>query len=173
MPKMEKEGRYLTLLSRREGCDASLDFFNAHRAQNTAGSVQFKPNAFYVVDADDRLAGVLPTRRLLTAPLEQQLSEVMISRVVAIPRTASVLEACEAFVLHKFLAFPVVTSVGGSTQSSCPSRVCLQFPHLRRLSSRIISTVPGCDAGKRFVSNRAANSRFWRRYSFIQCRLAA
>ena len=63
---------------------------------------------FYVVDADDRLAGVLPTRRLLTAPLEQQLSDVMISRVVAIPQTASVLEACEAFVLHKFLAFPVV-----------------------------------------------------------------
>ena len=63
---------------------------------------------FYVVDADDRLAGVLPTRRLLTAPLEQRLSDVMISRVVAIPQTASVLEACEAFVLHKFLAFPVV-----------------------------------------------------------------
>lgn len=63
---------------------------------------------FYVVDADDRLAGVLPTRRLLTAPLEQGVSDVMISRVVAIPQTATVLEACEAFVLHKFLAFPVV-----------------------------------------------------------------
>jgi magnesium transporter len=32
----------------------------------------------------------------------------MISRVVAIPQTATVLEACEAFVLHKFLAFPIV-----------------------------------------------------------------
>jgi magnesium transporter len=63
---------------------------------------------FYVVDADDRLAGVLPTRRLLTAGLEQRLSEVMIARVVAIPETATVMEACEAFVLHKFLAFPVV-----------------------------------------------------------------
>ncbi|MST94540.1 MAG: magnesium transporter [Pedosphaera sp.] len=63
---------------------------------------------FYVVDADDRLAGVLPTRRLLTAPLEQRLSDFMLTRVVAIPQTATVLEACEAFVLHKFLAFPVV-----------------------------------------------------------------
>lgn len=63
---------------------------------------------FYVVDADDRLVGVLPTRRLLTASLDQRLSEVMISRVVAIPESATVLEACEAFVLHKFLAFPVV-----------------------------------------------------------------
>jgi magnesium transporter len=63
---------------------------------------------FYVVDAEERLAGVLPTRRLLTAPLGQRVSDVMIARVVAIPQTATVLEACEAFVLHKFLAFPVV-----------------------------------------------------------------
>jgi len=63
---------------------------------------------FYVVDENAQLAGVLPTRRLLTAPLEQRVSDVMISRVVAIPQTATVLEACEAFVLHKFLAFPVV-----------------------------------------------------------------
>ena len=63
---------------------------------------------FYVVDAAGRLAGVLPTRQLLTAPLERRLSELMIRRVVAIPHTATVMEACEAFVLHKFLAFPVV-----------------------------------------------------------------
>jgi magnesium transporter len=63
---------------------------------------------FYVVGADDRLAGVLPTRRLLTAGLGQRLSDLMIARVVAIPQTATVMEACEAFVLHKFLALPVV-----------------------------------------------------------------
>ena len=63
---------------------------------------------FYVVDADERLTGVLPTRQLLTAPLERRLSELMIRRVAAIPHTATVLEACEAFVLHRFLAFPVV-----------------------------------------------------------------
>jgi magnesium transporter len=40
---------------------------------------------FYVVDAEDRLAGVLPTRRLLTAPLEQRPADLMIARVVAIP----------------------------------------------------------------------------------------
>jgi len=63
---------------------------------------------FYVVDSQERLAGVLPTRRLLTAPLEHRVADVMIARVVAIPQTATVLDACEAFVLHKFLAFPVV-----------------------------------------------------------------
>ncbi len=63
---------------------------------------------FYVVDAEDRLAGVLPTRRLLTGALDQRLQDLMVPRVMAIPQTATLLEACEAFVLHKFLAFPVV-----------------------------------------------------------------
>jgi magnesium transporter len=63
---------------------------------------------FYVVDPDDRLVGVVPTRRLLTAPLDQRLADIMISRVVTIPQTTTLLVACEFFVLHKFLAFPVV-----------------------------------------------------------------
>jgi magnesium transporter len=63
---------------------------------------------FFAVDAERRLAGVLPTRRLLTAPLEAHLEEIMVRRVVAIPASATVLEACEFFVLYKFFAFPVV-----------------------------------------------------------------
>ncbi len=63
---------------------------------------------FYVVDTEERLVGVVPTRRLLTATLEQPLRDIMVARVAAIPQTATLLEACEAFVLHKFLAFPVV-----------------------------------------------------------------
>jgi magnesium transporter len=63
---------------------------------------------FFAVDRDKRLAGVLPTRRLLTAPLESRLREIMVPRVVAIPAKATVLDACEFFVLYKFFAFPVV-----------------------------------------------------------------
>ena len=63
---------------------------------------------FYAVDERKRLVGVVPTRRLLTAPLETPLRGVMVPRVVAIPATATVLDACEFFVLYKFLAFPVV-----------------------------------------------------------------
>jgi magnesium transporter len=65
---------------------------------------------FYVVDAEQRLAGVLPTRRLLLAAPEARLQDIMISRVVTIPESATVLEACEMFLMHKFLAFPVVTA---------------------------------------------------------------
>jgi magnesium transporter len=63
---------------------------------------------FYVVDDRQCLVGVLPTRRLLTSPLDQRLAQIMINRVVGIPHTATILEACEMFVMHRFLAFPVV-----------------------------------------------------------------
>src|SRR5881394_4644006 len=54
---------------------------------------------FYAIDERRRLVGVVPTRRLLTAPLEAQLRDIMVPRVVAIPGNATVLDACEFFVL--------------------------------------------------------------------------
>jgi len=63
---------------------------------------------FYVADADDKLLGVVPTRRLLVNTLDKRICEIMVPNVLAIPHTATLLEACELFVLHKFLAFPVV-----------------------------------------------------------------
>lgn len=63
---------------------------------------------FYVVDSNDRLVGVVPTRRLLGSQLEQRLSEVMIGPVITIPKDAIVLDAYEFFMVHKLLAFPVV-----------------------------------------------------------------
>lgn len=63
---------------------------------------------FYAVDEQKRLVGVVPTRRLLTASLETPLREIMVPRAVAVPANATILDACEFFVLYKFLAFPVV-----------------------------------------------------------------
>jgi magnesium transporter len=63
---------------------------------------------FYAVDDQKRLVGVVPTRRLLTAPLERPLREIMVRRVVAVPAAATVLDACEFFVLYKFFAFPII-----------------------------------------------------------------
>lgn len=62
----------------------------------------------YVVDATERLVGVLPTRRLLGSAPETAISAIMISRVIAIPYLATVLEACEWFIQYRFLAFPVI-----------------------------------------------------------------
>jgi magnesium transporter len=63
---------------------------------------------FFATDAEKRLVGVLPTRRLLTASPDTRLEEIMVRKVVAIPASATVLDACEFFVLYKFFAFPVV-----------------------------------------------------------------
>ena len=63
---------------------------------------------FYVLDAAGRMAGVVPTRRLLLSPDATPIRDVMVTRVVAIPAAATVLDACEFFLLHKLLAFPVV-----------------------------------------------------------------
>ncbi|MDD5348603.1 MAG: magnesium transporter [Chthoniobacteraceae bacterium] len=63
---------------------------------------------FYVSGENDRLVGVVPTRKLLMSAADQKLGEIMSRRVVAIPKTATVFDACEFFVLHKFFALPVV-----------------------------------------------------------------
>jgi magnesium transporter len=68
------------------------------------GAIQY----YYVVDDTGRMVGVLPLRRLITVPADKPLKEVMQARVIALPATATVMDACEFFVLHKLLAFPVV-----------------------------------------------------------------
>jgi len=74
------------------------------KAAGGSGAIQY----YYVVADDSRLVGVLPLRRLITYPVDKPLKEVMHVRVIALPRAATVLDACEFFVMHKFLAFPVV-----------------------------------------------------------------
>ena len=63
---------------------------------------------FYAMDENDALVGVVPTRRLLIASPQSKISDIMIRTLITIPHTASVLEACEYFVQHRYLAIPVV-----------------------------------------------------------------
>lgn len=74
------------------------------RANPPAGRILY----FYVVDEEERLVGVVPTRRLLLATHETSVAEIMVSRVLSLPQDATVSDACEFFILHRFLAFPVV-----------------------------------------------------------------
>ena len=67
---------------------------------------------FYVVDEMGILRGVLPTRRLVLAELDARVADLMVATVTALPAHATVLEACEFFILHRLLAFPVVDTNG-------------------------------------------------------------
>lgn len=74
------------------------------RRQGLGDRIQY----FYITSGEGRLLGVLPTRRLLTAEPGVRLDAIMVRRVVALPDSATVADACEFFVIHKLLAFPVV-----------------------------------------------------------------
>lgn len=90
-----------SLLSDTSSVSETLDFI---RKEGLPDGVVY----FYVGDAEGRLVGVLPSRRLLTAAPEKKLSELMIHRVISVPETAPLLDACELFVLYKLLAIPLV-----------------------------------------------------------------
>lgn len=63
---------------------------------------------FYIIDDEQRLMGVMPTRRLLITPRDTYLADIMITRMVKLPHTATVMDALELFALHRFLALPIV-----------------------------------------------------------------
>ena len=67
---------------------------------------------FYVLDENDRLAGVVSARHLLTASLDERVAQVMIPGVIAIPHWATVLVASEYFASRKLKAFPVIHDDG-------------------------------------------------------------
>ena len=65
------------------------DALDSILAQQPEGRIIY----FYVTDADGRLLGVVPTRRLLLSPRDRPLIDIMVPRVIAIPQAATVLEA--------------------------------------------------------------------------------
>jgi magnesium transporter len=67
---------------------------------------------FYVVDQENRLKGVVPTRRLLLNSPASPLQEIMVKDTITISNSATVLDACEYFILHRLLAFPIVDHDG-------------------------------------------------------------
>ena len=67
---------------------------------------------FYVVDNEDRLRGVVPTRGLLLNGPETPVAAIMVRNLVTLPPQATLLDACEMFILHRLLALPVVDEDG-------------------------------------------------------------
>lgn len=85
--------------------DASIaDALTAVRQAKPAGRIVY----FYAVDAEGRLVGVVPTRRLLLGEPDTPVSQVMVADPVTLPASATVADACEMFFRHRFLALPIV-----------------------------------------------------------------
>ncbi|MGL4511672.1 MAG: magnesium transporter [Lacipirellulaceae bacterium] len=78
------------------------------QAREQKGDSQFL--YFYVVNADGKLVGVLPTRSLLFADPHAPVLSIMQRGVVCVHELATLADACDLFLLHRYLAFPVVDS---------------------------------------------------------------
>jgi magnesium transporter len=67
---------------------------------------------FYVEDEGGRLLGVVSTRQLILSDPDRPLADIVDRRLITLPASATVLEACEFFIQHRLLAFPVVDAGG-------------------------------------------------------------
>ncbi|MEQ8848549.1 magnesium transporter [Botrimarina sp.] len=83
------------------------DALRAARESDAGGRIVY----FYAVDDGGRLVGVVPTRELLMSDPDTPVARLM-SPPISIPSTASLMDACEFFLLHRFLALPVVDAQG-------------------------------------------------------------
>ncbi|MFL5338685.1 MAG: magnesium transporter [Gemmataceae bacterium] len=97
--------RDFTRLAEKQTVGDALQWLRAHPP---TGRILY----LYVVDDDDRLTGVVPTRQLLFAKPETTIGEIMVRQVITLPADASIKIASEFFIEHRLLAFPVVDANG-------------------------------------------------------------
>lgn len=104
-PVTEHMHRHLTRLRAEQTVEEARQELQANPP---AGRILY----LYVVDRDEQLLGVVPTRRFLLAASETRIGDLMVRKLVTIPHIATVQDACEFFILHRFLALPVVDEKG-------------------------------------------------------------
>ncbi len=64
---------------------------------------------FYVLDENEMLIGIVPTRRLLTSMPGVRIADIMIKEnLISVSHWTTVLDVCQMFVQYKLLALPVL-----------------------------------------------------------------
>jgi magnesium transporter len=91
--------------------DMSVDEAISYLRRQTRQSVE---NVYYVyvLDADQRLLGVVSFRDLLTAPPDRRVREIMHTDVVTVDEEMDQEAVSKLFAAHDFLAIPVVDADG-------------------------------------------------------------
>jgi magnesium transporter len=62
----------------------------------------------YVVNEREELVGVMPMRRMIMAPGETRIGDLMTREAIALGERETLFDALELFAMHRFLALPVV-----------------------------------------------------------------
>jgi len=104
-PVMTIARRDVSTLHQGSTIQQALDYIRAH-------GLGERIIYFYVINDNEKLVGVIPTRRLLMAPLQQRISEVMITKIITLSQDATILESLELLARYKFLALPIVDDLG-------------------------------------------------------------
>jgi magnesium transporter len=100
-PVIKYAGKNIVALPQTNTVSQALAFI---RNQNITDEIVY----IYIVDEEESLVGVLPLRRLLNSDHKQKLADIMIENVVYVHNYDSVLDACNKFLEHRFLALPIV-----------------------------------------------------------------
>ena len=101
--------RYLTVVQTTLRHDLTVaEALASLRSRNIEHSIVY----FYVLDHEDRLLGVVPTRKLLLAEPATRVDSLMASPAISIPADANLELALELFAMHRLLALPVVDDQG-------------------------------------------------------------
>lgn len=102
---LESMGAVQTAVSSEMTIQQALD---ALRSRTIVHAVLY----VYVVDAEDRLVGIAPTRALLLNGPDTPIRDVMITNFVTLRASETVGEALMAFASYRLLALPVVDDEG-------------------------------------------------------------
>jgi magnesium transporter len=92
----------------------------------------------YVTDLQNRLVGVVPVRKIITSDPQTSLSSIMVSPPVAVSASQTVLQACELFSEHRFLALPVVDNdykIVGTIDINLFTEEVVSLTHQRQLNN--------------------------------------
>jgi len=63
---------------------------------------------FYVVDSENKLCGIIPTRKLLLSDVSVKIKDVMNEKVISLYQNQTLQEAMGIFARHSLLALPIV-----------------------------------------------------------------
>lgn len=80
---------------------------------------------FYVVNQDNALKGVVPTRKLLLSDPQTKISDITDSSVIRLHTDQTLQDAMEIFARHRLLAIPLVNDQG-QLVGAVDVRVCME-----------------------------------------------
>ncbi|UJS18132.1 MAG: magnesium transporter [Candidatus Jettenia sp.] len=106
--KKHSEFKYSTEMFAVSEDNTAQTAFELLRGSNLSGNIFY----CYVIDKEGKLTGIIPLRKLITAPWGTMVSDIMVRNPIRLTTQTPFDTVLEYFLIYKFLAFPVVDEQG-------------------------------------------------------------